>query len=80
MPKLNEAGRFTLIRDEKGRLLWQGRAGDDEEVALLEEISLRPDHWPVGTVVVAYEPDHEALSLEEQKRVYGVGIEVEKEE
>jgi len=67
--KLVEAGRFTLIRDEDGVLLWSGGGADDKDTSYLEELTLHPRSWPVGTVVIAYEP--EKIPESEQNRVFG---------
>ena len=78
MKNLVVAGKFTLVRTEEGTLVWRGAGEGDQEEYDLEELSLRPGQWPVGTVVVAYEPQIDSLSSDEQKRVFGVGMEITK--
>ncbi len=74
--RLVEAGRFTLIRNENGELLWEG-APAGEETHYLEEVNLRPQHWAVGTVVVVHEPQE--LPAQEQRRVYGSSMTIERD-
>lgn len=71
--KLVESGRFTLVRDEHGHLLWHG-GNVNEESVYLEELSLHPNNWPLGTAITVYEPDN--IPIEEQKRVFGAGVEI----
>ena len=64
---MREAGRFKLVNTEQEGYYWHGAAAGDKEEAVLDQIALNPAHWPVGTVVVVYEPEN--ISEEEKKRI-----------